>query len=87
MVADLKPFCFSLCMEGGVFLRVNYRLHGSPKNFQGQYFYGEGDIFKRVPFSLIYPLFMAYLKKVRFDFSDFIIGFLPDSAENCQSLF
>ncbi len=87
MVADLNPFCFSSGMEGGEFLRVNCRLHGTLKNFQGQYFYGEGVYFKRVPFSLGYLLYMVYLKKVSFDFPDFIIGLLSDSEENCQSLF
>ncbi|MDO4319940.1 MAG: hypothetical protein Q4C34_05125, partial [Bacteroidales bacterium] len=42
MVADLNRFCFSLGMEGGAFLMVKCRLHGTLKNFQGQYFYGEG---------------------------------------------
>lgn len=64
MVADLKPFCFSLGMEGGAFLRVKYRSHGTLKNFQGRYFYGEGAILKRVPFSLAYLLYMIYLKFV-----------------------
>lgn len=78
-MADLNLFCFSFGMEGGVLLRVKCRLHGTLKIFQGEYLYGEGDILKRVPFSLLYLLFMAYLKKVRFDFTDFINGFFPDS--------
>ena len=78
MVADLNPFCFSLVMEGGVLLRVKSRLHGTLKNFQGKYLYGEGAVLKRVPFSLVYLLYMTYLKKVRFDFCDFIKGLLPD---------
>ena len=75
MVADLNPFCFSLVMEGGVLLRVKSRLHGTLKNFQGKYLYGEGAVLKRVPFSLLY---LVYLKKVCFDFTDFINVLMPD---------
>ena len=78
-MADLNPFCFSFGMEGGVHLMVDCRLHGTLKIFQGEYFYGEGAVFKCVPFSFVYLLFMAYLKKVRFGSADFINGFLPDS--------
>ena len=78
MVADLNPFCFSLVMEGGVLLRVKSRLHGTLKNFQGKYLYGEGAVLKRVPFSLLYLLYMVYLKKVCFDFTDFINVLMAD---------
>lgn len=57
MVADLNPIRFSFDMEGGVHLRVKSCLHGTLKIFQGEYFYGEGAIFKRVPFRL----FISYL--------------------------
>lgn len=87
MVADLNQFCFSLGMEGGEFLRVKSQLDNLPKFFQECIFMAWGIDLRWSYLSALNILFMEWLKKARFEFADFIVGFVPNSDCNCVPLF
>lgn len=86
-MADPNPICFSFDMEGGGIFEGVVAYRQPYEIFLGRIIMASGIVLMWSYLSALKILFMEWLKKARFELSDFIIGFLPFLERNCVSLF
>lgn len=80
-------FRFLFLYGEGDFFRVESHMDVSPKIYQVSIRYGRGRFLRWSYLFALNVLFIEWLKKVRFDLTDFISLRQPNRGKNCRVLF